>query len=344
MPLKIIQQDITEIECDAIVNAANSTLLGGGGVDGAIHKKAGSELLKECITLGGCRTGEAKITRGYHLPCRFVIHTVGPIWKGGNNNERSLLSSCYYNSLKLAKENGCTTVAFPLISAGAYGYPKAEALSVAIECINQFLTDNDDMLVYMVIYNKADFVIDDSIVTDVQQYINSKYSQNVKKPNSIGTGITQPYTFNVNIPPSTIIERAENTILKSPNNLLFTDSLDKWLDNVTESFTQFLLRKIGEKGLTDSQCYKKANIDRKLFSKIKNNPRYNPGKRTVLAFAISLELSLEETKEMLLTAGYALSHSNKFDIIIEYFIVNKNYNINEINEVLFEFEQCLLGA
>lgn len=344
MPLKIIQQDITEIECDAIVNAANSTLLGGGGVDGAIHKKAGSELLKECITLGGCRTGEAKITRGYHLPCRFVIHTVGPIWKGGNNNERSLLSSCYYNSLKLAKENGCTTVAFPLISAGAYGYPKAEALSVAIECINQFLTDNDDMLVYMVIYNKADFVIDDSIITDVQQYINSKYSQNVKKPNSIDTGITQPYTFNVNIPPSTIIERAENTILKSPNNLLFTDSLDKWLDNVTESFTQFLLRKIGEKGLTDSQCYKKANIDRKLFSKIKNNPRYNPGKRTVLAFAISLELSLEETKEMLLTAGYALSHSNKFDIIIEYFIVNKNYNINEINEVLFEFEQCLLGA
>ncbi|MEE1057202.1 MAG: macro domain-containing protein [Acutalibacteraceae bacterium] len=344
MPLKIIQQDITNVECDAIVNAANPTLRGGGGVDGAIHSKAGIELLNECITLGGCNTGESKLTRGYNLPCKFVIHTVGPIWSGGNNNERNLLCSCYYNSLKLAKDNGCITVAFPLISAGVYGYPKAEALSVAVECINQFLNENDNMFVYIVIYNRSDFVINNSLISDVQQYIDNNCTSNSGNLDSINSGTTQKYTFNVNIPPSAIVEEAENSILKSPRSTFAIGSLDKWLNDVDESFAQMLLRKIDEKGITDAQCYKRANIDRKLFSKIKNNPRYNPGKKTVLAFAISLELSLTETREMLLTAGYALSHSNKFDIIIEYFIVNQNYNINEINEVLFEFDQCLLGA
>ena len=330
MPIKIIRQDITKLECDAIVNAANNTLLGGGGVDGAIHRAAGKKLLEECRTLGGCKTGQAKITGAYNLPCKYVIHTVGPIWKNGNYGERALLTSCYKNSLELAKQYECKSVAFPLISSGAYGYPKDEALRVATDTISDFLLENE-MLVYIVVFDKKAFSIGKKLFCDIQQYIDDNYAEqfaNRRRCAFENTVMFEDIDYDA-IPCAPSMQKA---------------SLDEMLLQIDESFSQMLLRKIDESGMTDSQCYKKANIDRKLFSKIKSNVNYKPSKTTAIAFAIALELSLDETKDFLMKAGYALSHSNKFDIIIEYFITNKNYNIFEINEALFEFDQCLLGV
>ena len=330
MPIKIIRQDITKLECDAIVNAANNTLLGGGGVDGAIHRAAGEELLEECRTLGGCKTGQAKITGAYNLPCKYVIHTVGPIWKNGNYGERALLTSCYKNSLELAKQYECNSVAFPLISSGAYGYPKDEALRVATDTISDFLLENE-MLVYIVVFDKKAFSIGKKLFCDIQQYIDDNYAEqfaNRRRGVYENTVMLEDICF--------------DSMLCAPS--MQKASLDEMLLQIDESFSQMLLRKIDECGMTVSQCYKKANIDRKLFSKIKSNVNYKPSKTTAIAFAIALELSLDETRDFLMKAGYALSHSNKFDIIIEYFITNKNYNIFEINEALFEFDQCLLGV
>ena len=235
MPLQIIRNDITKMSVDAIVNAANTSLLGGGGVDGCIHRAAGPELLAECSTLHGCETGSAKITKGYRLPCKYVIHAVGPRWRDGKHREQELLESCF------------------------------EAAPVPL--------------------------------------------------------------------PS-------EAICKSCSS----QSLEEALGQIDESFSEMLLRKIDESGMTDAQCYKKANIDRKLFSKIRSDKFYKPSKPTVLAFALALELPLVQMQEMLGKAGLTLSHSSKFDIIVEYFVERGNYNVYEINEALFAFDQSLIGA
>ena len=153
--IDIVRGDITTLDVDAIVNAANSTLLGGGGVDGAIHRAAGPELLAECRTLGGCQPGEAKLTRGYRLPARFVIHTVGPVWTGGNRDEAQTLANCYRNSLQLAVENGIKTIAFPAISCGAYRYPIRQAAQIALETTKDFLSSSDKIdKVFLVLWSK----------------------------------------------------------------------------------------------------------------------------------------------------------------------------------------------
>ena len=330
MPLEIVRNDITKMMVAAIVNAANNTLLGGGGVDGCIHRAAGEELLEECKTLGGCATGDAKLTKAYKLPCKYVIHTVGPIWNGGTHNEKELLESCYKKSLSLAKEHNCETVAFPLISSGAYGYPKDQALKIAINTISDFLIEND-MTVYIVIFDKKAYQISEKLFSDIAEYIDDNYIDN-----HVNYLYEQSRVLNMPMP-TMAADYGDCTYSKAL-------SLDEKLNDIDESFSQMLLRKIDEKGMTDAECYKKANIDRKLFSKIRSDINYRPSKTTAIAFAISLELSLEETEDMLKKAGFALSHSNKFDIIIEYFITNGNYNIFEINEALFVFDQSLLGA
>lgn len=345
MPLRIIRQDITKLKCDAIVNAANSTLLGGGGVDGAIHKAAGKGLLAECVKLGGCKVGQAKITGAYKLPAKFVIHTVGPKWKGGNNGEKELLESCYRESLKIALENNCESVAFPLISSGAYGYPKAEALKVAVDTITSFLTD-EEMLVYITVFDKSAFQIGEKLFSDIASFIDDKYVDTHFIKNRLRSEV-----YEESVPPmATSMKCTENEpICYSKGNTALpnekkSESLYDAIRQIDESFSQMLLRKIDEKGISDVECYKKANVDRKLFSKIRSDINYKPSKTTAIAFAVSLELSLEETEDMLKKAGFALSHSNKFDIIIEYFITHKNYNVFEINEALFAFDQSLLGV
>ena len=328
MPFKIVRNDITKIPCDAIVNAANSSLLGGGGVDGAIHRAAGKELVLECMKLHGCKTGQAKITGGYNLPCKYVIHTVGPVWRGGSHGEKELLQSCYQNSLALAKENHCESIAFPLISSGIYGYPKQQAFDVAVETIKQFLEENE-MDITLVIFDRKSFEFAKDYSDNIREYISQNYvDEHIDRSSRFFGGIAK------NAAPMAVFRESA-----------VSDDISDFIENqIDESFTEMLLRKIDETGITDVQCYKKANIDRKLFSKIRSDRLYKPKKETAIAFAISLELSLDETKDMLMKAGYALSHSSKFDIIIEYFLTKKIYDIYTINETLFEFDQKLLGA
>lgn len=338
MPLEIVRNDITKMTVDAIVNAANESLLGGRGVDGAIHYAAGPGLLAECKTLGGCKTGKAKITGGYNLPAKYVIHTVGPIYEDGKHGEKALLESCYRESLSLAKTYDCETVAFPLISSGVYGYPKDQALKVAIDVISDFLLENE-MKVYIVIFDKASYKISEKLFSDIAEYIDDNYVDEHTDYRRERSRMNYPCQ-------SVMIGSAQPEYLDlcECKAMSVEDDLDAKLKQIDESFSQMLLRKIDEKGMTDAECYKKANIDRKLFSKIRSDVHYKPSKPTAIAFAISLELTLDETEDMLKKAGFALSHSNKFDIIIEYFISKGNYNIFEINEALFAFDQSLLGA
>ena len=336
MPLHIVRNDITKMKVDAIVNAANSTLLGGGGVDGCIHRAAGPELLAECRTLNGCETGDAKITKAYRLPCKYVIHTVGPIWHGGQHNERELLISCYRTSLALAKEKNCETVAFPLISAGAYRYPKDQALRIAIDTIGEFILEHD-MTVYIVIFDRKSYQISAKLFADIAAFIDDRYAA--------------PYEEECIERRRQLLalEEAEMTCCEIRNAgaalaPVQAMTLDEALGQIDESFSEMLLRKIKESGMTEADCYKKANISRKLFSKIRSDRLYKPSKPTAIAFAVALQLSMEETKDLLMKAGFALSHSNKFDIIIEFFIEHGNYNIFEINEALYAFDQSLLGA
>ena len=326
MPIQIVRNDITKMNCDAIVNAANQTLLGGGGVDGAIHRAAGPELLAECKTLGGCHTGEAKITGAYRLPCKYVIHTVGPVWRGGGRHEEEKLISCYRNSLKLAEDYHCDSVAFPLISAGAYGYPKEQALQIAVSEICKYLIHHD-IMVYIVVFDKDCFQISKRLIHDITEYIDECYVEAHYEDNT-----TRLFTYLFD-------DEFAEPMLDRTASL----SLSEAIGQIDESFSEMLMRKIDEKGMTDVQCYKKANVDRKLFSKIRSNPQYKPRKTTAAAFAVALELPFDEAKDLLSKAGYSLTHSNKFDIIIEYFIKKGEYDIFTINEALFEFDQVLLG-
>ncbi len=331
MPFNIIRNDITKLKTDAIVNAANSALLAGNGVCGAIFTAAGIEKLQaECNKIGHCDIGDAVITMGYNLPAKYVIHTVGPVYGQNPKEEENQLYSCYKSSLNLAKDKGLNSIAFPLISSGIYGYPKAEALKIATRAIKDFLAENE-MDISLVVYDRKAFEISGKLFEKVQSYIDE-------------TLVVEDYRRKLNICEAKMMSDACFDALpmaQAPKQS--KRNLQDLVEKQVETFSQMLLRLIDEKGMTDVEVYKRANIDRKLFSKIRGKD-YTPRKHTVIALAISLRLNLDETEDLLKRAGYALSECNKFDVIIEYFIENEEYDIFEINEALFYFEQQLLGV
>ena len=340
MPLEIVRNDITKMSVDAIVNTANMKLEIGGGVCGAIFSAAGVEkLTEECNSIGRCNIGEAVITKGYGLAAKYIIHTVGPIWQGGNADEAELLRNCYINSLKLGLEYNCKSIAFPLISSGIYGYPKDGALQIAISTIGEFLMEHE-MQIYLVVYDKNAIRLSEKLFSGIKKYIDDNY---VEEHNKFSRSREMEPTILYQLKQVSTEKYELDDALYSQTPVI-KPSLKDIVGKLEESFTQMLLRLIDEKGMTDVETYKKANIDRRLFSKIRSDKDYNPSKVTAIVFAIALELKLDDTLDLLGKAGYTLSRSNKFDIIIEYFILEENYNIHEINEALFAFDQITLGV
>lgn len=342
MPIQLVRNDITKMQVDAIVNTANNKLELSGGVNGAIHKAAGTKLLEKTLSLGGCKTGEAKITDGYDLPCKHIIHTVGPMWYGGHYDEEALLTSCYRHSLELALKHSCKSIAFPLISAGIYGYPKEQALKVAMNICSSFLLEqvpDNDLIVYIVLFGKDCFDVGSKLFSGIEQYIDDNYAE--AHHDRRRRQLLPHELHEVAMPRPKLNAMAPMAYAAVADEC---STLDDELNMIDESFSQMLLRKIAEKGMKNSDCYKRANIDKKLFSKINNDVSYKPKKQTALALAVALELPLDETRELLMKAGLALTHSDKFDIIVEYFIKHGCYDIFEINEALFYYDQPLLGS
>ncbi len=457
MPFTIVRNDITRMQVDAIVNSAAPHLLGGGGADGAIHRAAGPELTKACRALGGCKTGQVKLTKGYRLPCRYIIHTVGPVWLGGMMGEEQKLRSCYRNALALAKEQGFESIAFPLISSGIFAVPRELAIRVAMDEIGAFVLEND-LMVYLVVYDPESFRLSKQLHKDIRQYIDDHYvslqydeatSSLSSDSYSFSSGFDSDFLWedeaeinaalpedNAAAPEDTAFDglscsESEASVDDDPffatwepvdelteriaepsdsagwdgyadtgeycaasifdldENAQLDDTLEMpviskecspplcaakappeippavieirapaapvteeeheeqlrlLLRQRDESFTQMLLRKIDEKGMTDPECYRRANIDRRLFSKIRNNLQYKPSKQTALAFAVALRMNRYETEELLRTAGLALSRSSKFDIIVEYCLAHHLYDVHQINRILYDFDQMTLGV
>jgi len=484
MPLLIIREDITRMEVDAIVSAGSAWKQKPnpvGGEEGSIHRKAGLRLLEALRRLGGIRTGAATLTRAYNLRCRYVIHTAGPVWRGGHYGEALLLRSCYLESLKLAAKHDLESIAFPLISTGTYGYPKAEAMQIASEVIREFLQEHD-MTVYLVVYDRESFAVSNALFTGVQQFIDQHYVDErqlnrmrnstthrayekllycevpdlgellqsvpeeriraemlrLQEQKAIRDQIKRecdlPEQVEVELPcmpPEELLfceqmpihdvaereaERVEQTEAELQRGPLWVDDgrtpeeplrstgpirhpagrmggirfgsrlnkrdtndppelaplcqpkpaekpasqpeavwsaekiekmrkeLERALEQLDESFGQMLLRLIDEKGISDPECYHRANVDRKLFNKIKNTPGYKPKKPTAVAFCIALQLDMEQTRALLSRAGYGMSRSNKFDVIIEYFITQGFYDVHAINQILWHHDQLLLGS
>lgn len=352
MPLFFLNQDITLMKTDAIVNAANPELTMGGGVCGAIFRAADPEKMsRACAPLAPIAVGGAVITPGFHLPARFVIHTAGPIYHRLRAIAcRRQLRSCYLNSLALAETSGCRSIAFPLISSGIYGYPREEALQIAEESIRDFLQDHE-MEVYLLVRDET--TTDPELMRRIQEYLDSllpdeapssAHLQSMRADFTASISAVRPETKPRAAKAPHVQKKADRIEREAALCAPVSGDLDSRISSLDESFSQTLLRLIDAKGRKDVEVYKRANLDRKLFSKIRTGKGYMPSKRTALALAVSLELDLKETEDLLGRAGYTLSHSQKFDVIVEYFILNRIYDLYLINETLFQYDQPLLGG
>jgi len=348
MPFEIVRNDITKMTVDAIVNSANPRPVVGLGTDSSVHKAAGPELLAARQKIGPISVGQAAITPAYRLSARYVIHTVGPVWDGGSYGEEKLLRSCYDESLKLALEHGCKSIAFPLIATNNYGFPRDKALQIAVAAFSEFLLEHE-MLIYLVVFDRSAYQLSEKLFHSIASYIDDHY---VEAWEASTYGGEKEYRQ------QRICRRRDRDLFRkssvcedaapcAPMPMAAKPkpaSLPDFLKQEDAGFTETLLKLIDRTGRKDSEIYKKANLSRQHFSKIRNNPDYKPTKQTAIALALALELDLEGTKDLIGRAGYALSNSSKFDLIIRYFIEQKNYNVVEINIALYEFDQGLLGG
>ena len=346
MPFLMIRNDITKVTADAIVNPANRNLLQGSGTSRAIYQAAGEqELTAACEAIGHCDLGRAVCTPAFGLPAKYIFHAVCPAWQGGGFGEAEQLAGAYHSALELAAEYHCESVAFPLLSSGNYGYPKEQAFRIAVDTITQYVMEHD-LTVYLVLYDRHSLAVSRKLFASVEEYIDDHYvAQN-----------DESYQFDRRRRES--VERRRWRLEEEATPMLETAaappppattpmaarSLEHLMDNLGESFTTRLLRLIDERGLKDSTVYKQSNISRQHFSKIQCNREYNPKKKTVLAFAVGLHLSEDETIDLLKSAGYAFSDGSKRDWIVRYCLEQKIYNINQVNTLLFQWDQEQLGA
>lgn len=323
MPFTIIRNDITKMDVDAIVNPANTSLIMGGGACGAIYKAAGEKKLSEVTNqMGPINTSQAVITDGFDLKARHIIHVAGPVYQDGHQNEAQLLKDSYLNSLKLANQQGLRSIAFPLISSGIYGYPKEEALQIAQETILEYLEDYE-LDVFLVLFDQEAFDVVKQLKQDIQSYIDQHYVEN----------ITDLYRA-----------RSKNVMMDyQMNREVLSTPLEDPRFSLDISFSEALFRLIDNLNLEDTTVYKRSQLSRKLFSKLKNKD-YRPSKKTILALCMGMRLDLEQAEDLLDKAGFSLSNSQLLDVIVSYFIENKNYDIFELNEILYEYDQPLLGS
>ncbi|MBE6984151.1 MAG: RNase III inhibitor [Ruminococcaceae bacterium] len=329
MPLRIIRQDITKMDCDAIVNPSNKDLQPGGGTDLAIHAAAGPALYEYCKTLGGCPVGAAKLTPAFDLPCKYVIHTAGPNWFLGNR-AKSLLISCYKECLKLALENHCESVAFPLISSGTYDYPKDQVLNIAIRTINEFLFEHE-MMVYLVVYDKKAYELSKKLFTDISTYIDDHYVLAHSDRSDESRVLRQC------LPMQALSSDCRQSTKQSAYRAQRIP-IDAYI-KLDKSFAYKLFDLIQAKGISTVECYKKANVSKQTWHKIETDKNYKPNKKTAISFAMALELTLEETQMLLSSVGFVLSNSSLFDVIIMYCIENRIYDVLEIDAILFQYDQ-----
>lgn len=377
MPFSIVRDDISRVHADVLVNAANVRLAPGGGVCGALFSAAGfDEMRAACEAIGGCATGDAVATPAFNLPARWCVHAVGPIWRGGRAHEEELLHRCYRSAFARAVELGARSVAFPLISAGIYGFPVERALAIAREEVTAFLRHHDEVALTLVVFERAVVQMGNALVEQVQEYIDDEYvdSSSFMRRDTGELERELQWTEDASAPLS--VEMAEPVAL--PECLQEDDAsiaasrpfvaanirmpgaampgapsragatLDAEIAQLVATldapFSTTLLALIDARGMTDAEVYHRANISRQLFSKIRGNESYRPSKQTVVALAIALELDMSATQDLLARAGFTLSKSSKFDVIVRFFIERGIYDLFQLNEVLFTYDLPLVGS